>query len=178
MGLQETPWIDLYNQFLFFHYCPVQCYLQVMPWEIGCSFRGGIYQSPVTTALLPISPPISLVFQDKREPRVAVKLQRGCHGDCQSVCVCESHGNGSRVQAWVAHSVVPGLIMLLLQAVWTNRLTLLIGISTTNPAHSCYGVFQIFDSAGHWLYLCVHVRHVPITVQPLNQWGIWLPACR
>lgn len=47
-----------------------------------------IYQPPVTTAhLLPLSPLISLVFQDKREPSVAVELQPGCHGDCQSVRV-------------------------------------------------------------------------------------------
>lgn len=29
---------------------------------------------------------ISLVSQDKRELRVAVELQTGCHGDCQRLC--------------------------------------------------------------------------------------------
>lgn len=41
----------------------------------------------------PVSPPpsfslISPVFGDKRELRVAVELQTGCHGDCQRLCVC------------------------------------------------------------------------------------------
>lgn len=56
---------------------------------------------------------ISPVSQDKRELRVAVELQTGCHGDCQRlcvspvcVCVCVTCNNGSSIRAWEAHSIM------------------------------------------------------------------------
>lgn len=134
----------------------MQCYLQVVPWEIGCSFMGGkrtplcfIYYLPASSHYRPPPPPLSSYLSSLSRQ----KRTQCCRGAAAwlswrlSKCAC--HGNRSRFQAWVTtccawadHAVAPGSL--------TNSLTPLIDISTSGPpAHSCYGVFQIFDSAGH-----------------------------
>lgn len=188
MGRQETPWIDISNQFLFFLYCPVQCYLQVVPWEIGCSFMGGkrtplcfIYYLPASSHYRPPPPPLSSYLSSLSRQ----KRTQCCRGAAAwlswrlSKCAC--HGNRSRFQAWVTtccawadHAVAPG--------------------GLNKPSHSSYrhqyhqsSPFLLWSvsnlwlsSAGHWLYLCVFCcyLHVPISVQPTNQWGTQLPAWR
>lgn len=86
--------------FFFNHVRPPSpsLYLHVLLCEIGCGL--GVEEflplcfiyvsSSLQLALLPFFPLRSLispVFQDKRELRVAVELQTGCHGDCQRLCV-------------------------------------------------------------------------------------------
>lgn len=65
--------------------------------SVKLSVVGELKSSPLMFYLCilqpPVSPPssfslISPVFGDKRELRVAVELQTGCHGDCQRLCVC------------------------------------------------------------------------------------------
>lgn len=125
-----------------------------MPWEIGCSFMGGkrtplcfIYYLPASSHYRPPPPPLSSYLSSLSRQ----KRTQCCRGAAAwlswrlSKCAC--HGNRSRFQAWVTtccawadHAVAPGSL--------TNSLTPLIDISTSGPpAHSCYGVFQIFDLA-------------------------------
>jgi hypothetical protein len=184
MGRQETPWIDVSNQSSFSFTSQCSAISRSCPGKLAVVLW--VEEDTLTFYLLftslqslqPTSSPsllLSLVFQDKREPRVAVELQPGCHGDCQSVCVTVIEAVSKPVSCLVWSCCCSRQFDQQSHSPYRHQY-----LRTTSP-FLLWSVSNLWlRSAGHWLYLCVFrcYLHVPITVQPPNQWGTQLPAWR